>query len=69
MNIQSNPHRVASQTLTELPNPGTTTLPSVWLNLPAEKQKQIAQNFAPLLLRMRSTGVPIKVDRHVESIE
>ena len=34
MNIQSNLHRVASQTLTELPNPGMTTLPNLWLNLP-----------------------------------
>jgi len=69
MNIQSNLHRVASQTLTELPNPGMTTLPNLWLNLPGEAQKQIAQSFARLLLRMRSTGAPIAADRHVESIK
>ncbi|MFD1984310.1 hypothetical protein ACFSOZ_16860 [Mesorhizobium newzealandense] len=59
MNIQSNLHRVASQTFTELPNPGMTTLPGPWLNLPGETQKQIAQSLARLLLRMRSTGVSI----------
>ncbi|ESY65896.1 hypothetical protein X742_20335 [Mesorhizobium sp. LNHC232B00] len=65
MNIQSNLYRVASQTLTELPNPGLTTLPSLWLNLPG----QIAQSLARLLLRMRSTGTSTAADRHVESIE
>jgi hypothetical protein len=69
MNIQSNLHRVVSQTLAELPTPGMTTLPSLWHNLPGETQKQIAQNFARLLLRIRSTGAPIAADRHVESIE
>ncbi|MER9191427.1 hypothetical protein [Mesorhizobium australicum] len=69
MNIQSNPYRAASQTPTELPNPGMTTVLSLWLNLPAETQKQIARSFAPLLLRMRSTGAPMAADRHVESIE
>jgi hypothetical protein len=69
MNIQSNPHRGTSQTLTELPKPGMTTLPSLWLNLPTETQKQIAQSFARLLLRMRPTRAPMKADRHVESIE
>ncbi|GLS21514.1 hypothetical protein GCM10007874_45310 [Labrys miyagiensis] len=69
MNIQSNLHRVASQTLTELANPGMTTLPRLWLNLPGETQKQIAQSCARLLLRKRSTGAPIAADRHVESVE
>ncbi|WP_167335251.1 hypothetical protein [Mesorhizobium erdmanii] len=69
MNIQSNLYRVTSQTLTELPNPGMATLPSLWLNLPGETQKQIAQSLARLLLRMRSTGAPTAADRHVESIE
>lgn len=69
MNIQSNLHRVVSQTLTELPNPGMTTLPGLWLNLPAETQKQIAQNLAPLLMRMRSTHAPLEADGHVESVE
>jgi hypothetical protein len=68
MNIQSNLHRVVSQTLTELPNPGMTTL-GLWLNLPAETQKQIAQNLAPLLMRMRSTHAPLEADGHVESVE
>jgi hypothetical protein len=66
MNIQSNLHRVASQTFTELPNPG---IPNLWLALPGETQKQIAQSFARLLLRMRSTGAVLAADRHVESIE
>ncbi|ESW94783.1 hypothetical protein X769_31805 [Mesorhizobium sp. LSJC268A00] len=48
MNIQSNLYRVACQTLTELPNPGMTTLPSIWLNLPGKTQKQIAQSLARL---------------------
>lgn len=69
MNIQSNLCRVASQTPTKVPNPSITTPLSLWLNLPVERQKQIAQGFARLLLRMRSTGTPIKADRHVESIE
>lgn len=69
MNIQSNLHRVASQTLTELPNPGMTMLPNLWLNLPKETQKQIAQGLAPLLMRMRPTRAPLEADRHVESVE
>lgn len=69
MNIQSNLYRVASQSLTELPNPSIPTPPSLWLDLPVERQKQIAQGFARLLLRRRSTGAPIKADRHAESIE
>ncbi|WP_352998071.1 DUF5372 family protein [Mesorhizobium sp. M1273] len=55
------PHRTSQ--------PGMTTLPSLWLNLPGETQKQIAQSLARLLLRMRSTGAPTAADRHVESIE
>lgn len=69
MNIQSNLHRVASQTLTELPNPGMTTLPRLWLNLPTETRKQIAQSLAPLLIRMRPTRAALGADRHVESVE
>lgn len=67
MNIQSNPHRVASQSFTELPAPGMTTLPNLWLTLPGETQKQIAQSFARLLLRMRPTGATLAAARHVES--
>ncbi len=62
-------HRVASQTLTGLPNPGMTILPNLWLNLPKETQKQIAQSLAPLLIRMRPTRAPLEADRHVESVE
>ena len=69
MNIQLNLFRVASQTITELPNPSMTILPRLWLNLPGETQKQIAQGFARLLLRKRSTGAPTAADRHVESID
>lgn len=69
MNIQSNLHRVASQILTELPNPGMTTLPRLWLNLPTETQKQIAQGLAPPLMRMRPTRAPLEADEHVESVE
>jgi hypothetical protein len=69
MNMPSNPHRVASRTLTKLPNLGITTLPRLWLDLPAETRQQIAWSFALLLLRMRSPRAPIKADRHVESIE
>jgi hypothetical protein len=69
MNMPSNPHRVASRTPAEVPNPGITTLPRLWLDLPAETQQQIAWGFALLLLRMRPTRAPIKADRHVESIE
>lgn len=69
MNIQSNLHRVASQALTELPNPGMATLPRLWLNLPTETRKQIAQSLAPLLIRMRPTRWPLGADRHVESVE
>lgn len=68
MNVQSNPYRVASQSLTKLLKP-STTLPRPWLDLPAETRKQIAQRLAPLLVRMRSTGAPTKVDRNVESVE
>lgn len=69
MNIQSNLHRVASQTISELPTPGMTTLPQLWLTLPGETQKQIAQSIARLLLRMRPTGATLAADRHVESIK
>lgn len=70
MNIQSNLYRVASQTpTTKVPNPSIITPPSLWLKLPVERRKQIAQGFARLLLRMRSTGAPIAADRHVESVE
>ena len=69
MNIQSNPHRVASQILTELPNPGMTTLPRLWLNLPTETQKQIAQGLASLLMRMQPPRAPLEADEHVESVE
>lgn len=69
MNVQSNPYRVASQSLTKLLNPSTPR-PRPWLDLPAETRKQIAQGLAPLLMRMRwSTRAPTKVDRHVESFE
>lgn len=69
MTIQSNLHRVASQTFTELPAPGMARLPNLWFTLPGETQKQIAQSIARLLLRMRPTGAALAADRHVESIE
>lgn len=69
MNIQSNPCRVASQTVIRVPVPSVAKLPRLWFDLPAETQKQITQSVARLLLRMRSTGVPIAADRHVESAE
>jgi hypothetical protein len=67
MNIQSNPHRVASQSFTQLPTPGMTTPLSLWLDLPEETQKRIAQSFSRLLLRMRPTGATLAAARHVES--
>lgn len=69
MNIQSNPCRVACQTVIRVPVPSVAKLPRLWFDLPAETQKQITQSVARLLLRMRSTGVPIAADRHVESAE
>jgi hypothetical protein len=69
MNIQSNPCRVASKTLTPLSKPDRTGRPRLWLDLPAETQKQIAQSFARLLLRMRPTLAPMMADRHDESVD
>ena len=60
MNIQLNLFRVASQTLTELPNPSMTILPRLWLNLPGETQKQIAQGF-------RATSVADAIDGRADS--
>lgn len=70
MTVQSNPYRyrVASQSLVKLLTPNTT-LPHPWPDLPPETQKQIAQKFAPLLMRMRSIRSSAKVDRHAESDE
>jgi len=68
MNVQSNPYRVASQSLTKLLNP-SATLPRPWLDLSTETRKQIAQSLVQLLLRMRPTRAPTKADRHVESVE
>jgi hypothetical protein len=69
MNIQSNPCHVASQTSSHLPIPDRVTQPHLWLDLPTQTQRQIAQIFALLLLRMRPTRAPMRADRHVENIE
>lgn len=68
MNMQSKPYRVASRSLKKLLTP-STTLPRPWLDLSAQTRKQIAQSLAPLLMRIRSTRTPTKVDRHDESVE
>lgn len=52
MNIPSNPPPRSVPDPTELPNPGITTLPRLWLDLPPETQQQIPGSFALLLLRM-----------------
>ena len=68
MNVQSEPYRVASQSLAMFLTPSTTP-PRPWVDLPAETRKQIARRLAPLLVRMRSIRAPTRVDRHVESVE
>ncbi|WP_287281429.1 hypothetical protein [Mesorhizobium sp.] len=72
MNIQSNLYRVASQTPTiKVPNPSIITLPSLWLNLPVERQKQIAQGFARLSLddaihRRANSGGSARCERRID---
>lgn len=69
MNVQPNPCRVASQTITKVPVRAPAKLPRLWFNLPAETQRQIAQSLAALLLRKRATEVSVEVSRHAKQIE
>lgn len=64
MNIASNPHRVAHPTVTRVPV--RTSLPRLWLDLPAQTQKQIAQCLASMLLRHRASLAPEPRNRHAE---
>lgn len=69
MNVQSNPRRSVAQTFARLPAPTKMTAPSLWLLLPMETQRQIAQTLAPMLLRIWRPDAPTRAKRHVERVE